>query len=346
MHDNRSAQYVCEYLVLLGRSLTQSIQGTWQFMSLRCLQNPALAVLLPDELESFTHALLYNGVRFLCHDLDHIEGFVTNYFDESPLNGKNRNTAPHGKSTSIFAGMVMFGSEPLIFGDPVEDVVHPLNTLFNSLMEIFRSRYVILRWQAAQEAKTRAKDAPVTFHETTTTSIQEEEDIEDLAERLKRGNPAFPSSHISSSILTVVESAANSDLAMKQEVSQDVGAQDKVGDSHKTSVPAPTKQDYAIANCLKTHQAVINIFEKQLKAKGAWPSAGTDMVGYDRLNGYRAPARAVPCSGKPSKQVCTVPVGRISAPDFGQASGDSKGKRHGDGDTVTIIGLGGHGPAL
>ncbi|KAI0739907.1 hypothetical protein C8Q80DRAFT_1357571 [Daedaleopsis nitida] len=322
--------------------------GTWQFMSLRCLEDPTLAVLLPDELESFTHALLYNGIRFLCHNLPHIEGFVSNYFDESPLDGHNRNTAPHGKSTSIYAGTIKFGSVPIVFRAPkrrgVAYVVHPLNIVFKSLMGMFRARYVILDWNADQE-KAKTADAPVDFDDVGSDEEDEEdeEDMERLAATLT--GPAFPSPFHSTSVPhpTAVVSAADSDVAMKEEVLQDEHPTDMLDNPADSAgaVPVPTGQDYALAKLLDTHQAVIDLFEKQLNVKSAWPSARKDMVGYDRLYGYRAPARAVPCSGKPPKQICTVPVGRVDAPQFGQASGrkqGDEGKGHGHGEAVTITG--------
>ncbi|KAI0739918.1 hypothetical protein C8Q80DRAFT_1241018 [Daedaleopsis nitida] len=312
--------------------------GTWQFMSLRCLEDPALPVLLPDELESFTHALLYNGVRFLTHNLDHIEGFVTTYFDESPLDGKNRNSAPHGKSTSIFTGMIMFGSQPLIFEAPVAAIVHPLNMLFNNLMDLFRSRYVISRWETAQEANKKTK---VSFEHT---KMEDEEDLDALAAELTHRPSASPSSLLS--YPTVAMSTTSSDVTMKQEIPREARGKDPRLDNlrnfaARTSVPAPTEQDYAIANLLNTHQVVINLFEQELQVKGAWPGVGKDMVGYDRLHGYRVPSRPIPCSGKPPKQACTVPVGRIDASQFGQASGRKQGhegKGHGHGEAVTITG--------
>ncbi|EIW54459.1 uncharacterized protein TRAVEDRAFT_88212, partial [Trametes versicolor FP-101664 SS1] len=56
-------------------------QGTWQFMSANALNNPGKQILIPDELESFFHALLWFAIRWLPHNCRDVGRFVYNYFD-------------------------------------------------------------------------------------------------------------------------------------------------------------------------------------------------------------------------------------------------------------------------
>ncbi|KZT19166.1 hypothetical protein NEOLEDRAFT_1246004 [Neolentinus lepideus HHB14362 ss-1] len=57
--------------------------GTWQFMSARLLDNPLKPHQLQDDLESFLHVLIYEGIRFLKHNCDGMGHFMHNYFDRA-----------------------------------------------------------------------------------------------------------------------------------------------------------------------------------------------------------------------------------------------------------------------
>ncbi|TFK88460.1 hypothetical protein K466DRAFT_450372, partial [Polyporus arcularius HHB13444] len=57
--------------------------GTWQYMSANALNDPSKDIVVPDEIESFFHVLLYLAIRFLPHNLarDSIGRFMIDYFD-------------------------------------------------------------------------------------------------------------------------------------------------------------------------------------------------------------------------------------------------------------------------
>ncbi|OJT06618.1 hypothetical protein TRAPUB_2545, partial [Trametes pubescens] len=56
-------------------------RGTWQFMSVNALNNPTKPILIPDELESFFHALLWFAIRWLPHNCGNVGYFMRDYFD-------------------------------------------------------------------------------------------------------------------------------------------------------------------------------------------------------------------------------------------------------------------------
>ncbi|RPD52762.1 hypothetical protein L226DRAFT_368581 [Lentinus tigrinus ALCF2SS1-7] len=59
--------------------------GTWQFMSAHALNDDTRRIILPDELESIFHVLLYLAVRFLPHNIpdQDVGQFLHDYFDRT-----------------------------------------------------------------------------------------------------------------------------------------------------------------------------------------------------------------------------------------------------------------------
>ncbi|TFK83357.1 hypothetical protein K466DRAFT_529000, partial [Polyporus arcularius HHB13444] len=129
--------------------------GTWQFMSLRCLMYPTLPVTIPDELESFFHSLLYNAVRFLVHNFSNIHTFIHNYFDDTSPDSNLVPSTPQAKEASITEGRIKFKGKALKFGG--RDL-HPMNELVERLLDLFRARYRVLRWETEQETAWVAQD--------------------------------------------------------------------------------------------------------------------------------------------------------------------------------------------
>lgn len=72
---------VCPIVSALGQYLLTPLQGTWQFMSVNALNNPDKPVSIPDELESFFHALLWFAIRWLPHNCNDVGKFMLEYFD-------------------------------------------------------------------------------------------------------------------------------------------------------------------------------------------------------------------------------------------------------------------------
>ncbi|RPD57784.1 hypothetical protein L227DRAFT_577769, partial [Lentinus tigrinus ALCF2SS1-6] len=63
--------------------------GTWQFMSVRALNNPDKEIATEDEIEALFHVLLYHAVRFLPHNMvrDAVPRFLIDYFDGCRVKG-------------------------------------------------------------------------------------------------------------------------------------------------------------------------------------------------------------------------------------------------------------------
>lgn len=84
-----SGRAVCPIVSALKNYLLTSLQGTWQFMSVNALNNPDKVISIPDELESFFHALLWFAIRWLPHNCNDVDKFMFEYFDTGRTgNGK------------------------------------------------------------------------------------------------------------------------------------------------------------------------------------------------------------------------------------------------------------------
>ncbi|KAI0739945.1 hypothetical protein C8Q80DRAFT_204322 [Daedaleopsis nitida] len=262
-------------------------------MSLRCLRDPTLPILLPDEFESFSYAMLYNAIRFLLHNLNHIDGFVHAYFDDSPLDGDNHNSAPGGKEAMINAGKLFFGGVNVLFHDDKGNDNHPLNALMKALLEKFHARYNVLDWQAnVEQQKKKEANAAQLLAKPSVTHDDTADDIDQFMDAIGVAPQGRPSSRSTGTVTRLPTATA------------------QTAPSHDTvAIPRPPPADFEHAASLETHDTIIEIFESPLySGKVNWPAPGHDLIGYDRLDGYRAPPRPVPRStAQPVKQAKTVP---------------------------------------
>ncbi|KAI0916061.1 hypothetical protein AcV5_003504 [Taiwanofungus camphoratus] len=119
--------------------------GTWQFMSAMLLENPWKAAEIQDELESFFHVLLYNGVRFLRHNCTDVCEFMSEFFDAATLQN-GRYTCGERKWAAMRFGEVTSGRkcEKLVFKDDDDGNEHPLNNILKILLQWFRAYYAVL----------------------------------------------------------------------------------------------------------------------------------------------------------------------------------------------------------
>ncbi|KAI0916047.1 hypothetical protein AcW1_009422 [Taiwanofungus camphoratus] len=119
--------------------------GTWQFTSAMLLENPWKAAEIQDELESFFHVLLYNGVRFLRHNCTDVGEFMHEFFDAAALQD-GRYTCGERKWTAVRYGEVTSGRkcEKLVFKDDDDGDEHPLNNILKILLQWFRAYYAVL----------------------------------------------------------------------------------------------------------------------------------------------------------------------------------------------------------
>ncbi|RPD68717.1 hypothetical protein L226DRAFT_540453, partial [Lentinus tigrinus ALCF2SS1-7] len=125
--------------------------GTWHFMSAYLLLNPNEPTTIADELEAFLHVLIYGCIRRVRSSLDTIHEFLTDYFSGvsfDPL--YKQSSVPSSKREAIVNGEgLTFTTRPIVFSTPDGKITtrHPLNSLITELLEIFHSRYAILKWE-------------------------------------------------------------------------------------------------------------------------------------------------------------------------------------------------------
>ncbi|RPD57704.1 hypothetical protein L227DRAFT_506295 [Lentinus tigrinus ALCF2SS1-6] len=251
--------------------------GTWQFMSLRCLLHPTLPVTIPDELESFFHTLLYNAVRFLVHNYDSIKGLMQHYFDDTSVNAKSVPSAPLVKKTSMITGEIDYKGTILRFG-PQE--VHAMNDLVDKLLNLFRARYRVLRWEAGRQPAQPAK--PTQEVDVLSSFSQPPVDARGSLQRarLRSLRPAREQS------------------------------KPRPHNAVTTDPLRPTEEDQQLAESLKTHHAIVDIFEEFVGNDSLWTD--NDTVN-DRLHGYRQAPSVLASTAKPAKQAKTAPAGGPSA---------------------------------
>ncbi|PIL32490.1 hypothetical protein GSI_05193 [Ganoderma sinense ZZ0214-1] len=112
--------------------------GTYQFMSINLLQEPARPVQIPDELESFFHVLVYHAVRHLRSTCERPSWWITDYFYR--YDGPQRLCACGLKSTTIERnGRLETQSPPgpLLFSSPLDDL---LFEVLQSLKALYKVR--------------------------------------------------------------------------------------------------------------------------------------------------------------------------------------------------------------
>lgn len=253
-------------------------------MSLRCLKDSTLPVLVPDELESFLYVLLYNAVRFLLHNIDDTPEFVRDYFDNASVNVKFSLGAARGS-------VIVSGGQDLEFYMPQDTAgIHPMNDLLAELFKLFSARYRVLQWELASQRQegSLAPKRPL-------NAANGHFDIEAAEDEQSESTPDSPSplpQNKDTSNTTVTPSAIQAAKTT-------------------TNASRPAEDDFMRAKSLDTHQVVIDIFARIVR-KGEWPQEQDTVP--DRLFGYRqAPRASRSTSDKPYKQSKTAPVGGPSA---------------------------------
>ncbi|KAI8974246.1 hypothetical protein BD414DRAFT_468440 [Trametes punicea] len=117
--------------------------GTWQFISVHSLDHPTTPMKTEDDLESFFHVFLYNGVRYMRNSYKDVPGFICDYFDSFTLKD-GLYKCGSTKRTAMLFGEVLFASEPLEFlcadGSP-----HPFNMIIQTTLTWFKGRYALAR---------------------------------------------------------------------------------------------------------------------------------------------------------------------------------------------------------
>ncbi|EIW54474.1 uncharacterized protein TRAVEDRAFT_52179 [Trametes versicolor FP-101664 SS1] len=166
--------------------------GTWQFMSVNALNNPDKEISIPDELESFFHALLWFAIRWLPHNCNDVDKFMFEYFDTGRTeNGKEYTCGTVKQSTMNSAHLITPTNASLHFfrrplskkgpqgpsaqlltsGDPSDSSepstsavkapewseadLHPIDDVFAELLDWFQAAY-----RLANHRKLRSTPVP------------------------------------------------------------------------------------------------------------------------------------------------------------------------------------------
>ncbi|KAI0333000.1 hypothetical protein GY45DRAFT_1320283 [Cubamyces sp. BRFM 1775] len=158
--------------------------GTWQFLSVNALKHPEAQIEIADELESFFHVLLYCAIRFLPHSCNDVSQFMYTFFDCGVPVGVREYTCSLLKSSVMLQGRLDADSGvPIVFlARPrtpeeiaaaiaqskkmpslplsesaqdastvnakttfTEDQRHPIDGIFETLLEWFEARYQLLK---------------------------------------------------------------------------------------------------------------------------------------------------------------------------------------------------------
>lgn len=112
-------------------------------------------IAVPDELESFFHVMLFYAIRFLPHTLGNTAQYIADYFDISGDNGNNRHFC------SVVKYWVMrSGDFKLNFVKNNGDPGSPLNALIYLLLQHFKARYEVLKYESTIQQKKPSKPFP------------------------------------------------------------------------------------------------------------------------------------------------------------------------------------------
>ncbi|KAI0935014.1 hypothetical protein AcV7_003930 [Taiwanofungus camphoratus] len=115
--------------------------GTWQFMSARLLNDANKAAEIEDELESFFHVLLYNGVRYLRHNCEDVGAFLSRFFDAARIYAGNY-ICGDAKMSAMWQGRITLRNwTKLRFEHDDASMNHPLNDIIDVLLMFFKAHY-------------------------------------------------------------------------------------------------------------------------------------------------------------------------------------------------------------
>ncbi|KAH9856003.1 hypothetical protein C2E23DRAFT_813056 [Lenzites betulinus] len=153
--------------------------GTWQFLSVHALNNPARTITVQDELESFFHVILYHAVRLLPHNLpDHmVPQCLHDYFDDyTPHPKSGQAHCGHAKSRAMTEGRLNISSYQdadqnggkaattlkFFWTDASKQNTaddYPLNGLITHLLQWFKAHYALDSARDATEGLSFSQDS-------------------------------------------------------------------------------------------------------------------------------------------------------------------------------------------
>ncbi|RPD52768.1 hypothetical protein L226DRAFT_564079 [Lentinus tigrinus ALCF2SS1-7] len=124
--------------------------GTWQFMSVRALNNPDKEIVTEDEIEALFHVLLFHAVRFLPNNIKPVSvpRFLTDYFDGCTVREDSDDYGcGSAKETAMRLGEIYLSAynntqTSLKFLHPEDpDKAHPIGRLISRLLISFKAAY-------------------------------------------------------------------------------------------------------------------------------------------------------------------------------------------------------------
>ncbi|KAI0688438.1 hypothetical protein C8T65DRAFT_119812 [Cerioporus squamosus] len=137
--------------------------GTWQFTSAWILDNPEDAVRTADDVEAFFHVSLYMGLRYMRNNCNNLQMTMTmfDYFDNYSYDAEQeRYLCGLHKQVSMTNGRLQdAGKKRFSFlDDDGKPGNHPIDAIFDVMLEWFRERYDALTRIPAPGKKLRVDD--------------------------------------------------------------------------------------------------------------------------------------------------------------------------------------------
>ncbi|KAH9855962.1 hypothetical protein C2E23DRAFT_773409 [Lenzites betulinus] len=249
--------------------------GTWQFLSVHALDNPARTITVQDELESFFHVILYHAVRLLPHNIPTcmVPQFLHDYFDDytrfphmahARCGPTKRSAMTAGRLNTLQTNTLQF-----FWTDESKQVIaayHPLNKLITTLLSWFKAYYSLPRLSNKLPAP-KAGSGIVPGSSGILAKLFEEEEKEE-EDKLNSGAPANPSQP-------------------KVEKQEDVETQAKKLETQ--------------AKKLETHRAMLTVMKKTLKEQ--WPPVPDAVKDEKPPFGWKPAADLVPTGSKRTSQL-------------------------------------------
>ena len=248
-------------LSIFGCMFLTMFQGTWHFMSAYLLDNLNMPTTIADELEAFLHVLIYGVVRRMrSDDITSIFDFLESYFAGYSVKPKSGvMSCPSAKRDSIVRGCTLtMSEEPIVFSTPDGKLAeeHPINQLIAELLEVFHSRYAILKWEK-QRNRLKAKEKQA--REVTPTPTGRLLPVPE------------------GKVLRVHEPHPFQVYGVQKPEEQSTSS------TNVPTIPEPTPQMYANRDSLGNHLKIAMIFHKYFSSPDIeWPT--DDDVIPDRLN--------------------------------------------------------------
>ena len=213
--------------------------------------DPEKPVEVPDELEAFFNVLIYDGVRFMQHNLSVIEvhSFFRNYFDGSQITEKGEVCGPV-KWSSIYTATLGVAPNVLRFG---ADGHHVLNDLIAKMLSLFQARLKVYQWNTQ-------KPLPAQKKLRLEPENQPLESLEDLIQRQ-------------------VEGRMDTDIRRKPEEASTATVLEKPS----ADLSEPDTDTIAKAAQLRSHKCFRDLIADHLDLPG-WPR--NDRSSVDQMDGY------------------------------------------------------------